>query len=279
MFRNTGNEPIEIGDIERSCGCMTPELQKKQLAPGESGLLRVPVELDRQEPGFREFQLTVHYKDPQPKQETLLIKAVFPQPQVVVNPLALDITQKTDKPFPTAFRVIDHREKPLNVLNVESTTALVTPSIEDVENGGRTTRVALNIAGGIPEGVHRVLVCAHTDDPARPRVLFPMRIKGRERRVPVVVEPSMVRMKAGQPEPSSVRIALPVNWKMSHVDVFPEQLEVTWDEPTLTDQGRLLDLSLKLTDVPQGIREGVVTVHANDGSEMISVRVEIVSGD
>ncbi|NBD37941.1 MAG: DUF1573 domain-containing protein [Verrucomicrobia bacterium] len=45
-FRNTGEDPVVILDIKHSCGCMTEELDKEVYEPGESGEIRVAMDLD-----------------------------------------------------------------------------------------------------------------------------------------------------------------------------------------------------------------------------------------
>jgi len=45
-FRNAGEDPVVILDIKHSCGCMTEELEKKVYEPGESGQIRVAMDLE-----------------------------------------------------------------------------------------------------------------------------------------------------------------------------------------------------------------------------------------
>ena len=39
MLRNAGNEALEIRDVQVSCPCMTPSLDKQLLEPGSSAIL------------------------------------------------------------------------------------------------------------------------------------------------------------------------------------------------------------------------------------------------
>ncbi len=45
-FRNTGTESVTILELKSSCGCYHPKLEKKEYAPGESGVLTVEAHLD-----------------------------------------------------------------------------------------------------------------------------------------------------------------------------------------------------------------------------------------
>ena len=41
IFKNTGNEPLILGDVKGSCSCTVPEWPKDPIAPGETGELKV----------------------------------------------------------------------------------------------------------------------------------------------------------------------------------------------------------------------------------------------
>ena len=40
-FKNTGNEPLIISDVRKSCGCTTPTWSKEPILPGQSGVINV----------------------------------------------------------------------------------------------------------------------------------------------------------------------------------------------------------------------------------------------
>jgi len=40
-FKNTGTDPIDISSLETSCGCTVAKIDKKQIAPGETGAVHV----------------------------------------------------------------------------------------------------------------------------------------------------------------------------------------------------------------------------------------------
>ena len=40
-FRNTGNNPLKIETVKPSCGCTTPDWTKDEIAPGETGMIKV----------------------------------------------------------------------------------------------------------------------------------------------------------------------------------------------------------------------------------------------
>ena len=40
-FTNVGSEPLKITDARAECGCTKPEFPKEEIAPGESGVIKV----------------------------------------------------------------------------------------------------------------------------------------------------------------------------------------------------------------------------------------------
>lgn len=46
-FKNTGNEPLIISDVRKSCGCTTPTWSKEPILPGKSGVIKVGYDTNR----------------------------------------------------------------------------------------------------------------------------------------------------------------------------------------------------------------------------------------
>ncbi|MCA9048919.1 MAG: DUF1573 domain-containing protein, partial [Planctomycetaceae bacterium] len=221
LFRNEGTSPVEIQQIERSCGCLSPRLSHRELQPGEQGELLVPLSTVNQAPGPGEFTLTVHYTDPQPRQTTLTIKAVFPKEMVVVRPRALYLSQKSDREIPFDISVTDFRPQNLSVDRVESSSSFVRAQLQAAEppgivqtgfsdtpeppseepfdsessvvsasgttldnlpqNAGHRFHVAGTVAANIPPGRHDVVVAVTTTDPEFRVLTVPMILNGPER--------------------------------------------------------------------------------------------------
>ncbi len=40
-FKNTGNEPLILSDVRKSCGCTTPTWSKEPILPGQEGVINV----------------------------------------------------------------------------------------------------------------------------------------------------------------------------------------------------------------------------------------------
>lgn len=73
-FDNSGNEVLKIGDIKTSCGCTAALVSKKELAPGESGTLKVKLNTANRK-GKMSRLITVSSNDPVDPQKVLTVFA------------------------------------------------------------------------------------------------------------------------------------------------------------------------------------------------------------
>jgi len=73
-FRNTGNSVLVIERIRTSCGCTSTMLSKKELNPGESGILEISFDTEGYS-GSITRAITVYTNSPARKEVKLKIKA------------------------------------------------------------------------------------------------------------------------------------------------------------------------------------------------------------
>ncbi|MGA2052413.1 MAG: DUF1573 domain-containing protein [Opitutales bacterium] len=109
-FKNTGPETVKITDVQPSCGCTTPMLDKDTYAPGESGEVRLDFAFGGRSGSAREMATVMTDLPSQPTIE-LTIQTTIPRvldfdPQVVywktgdkLDPKTVDITLAPDLPF------------------------------------------------------------------------------------------------------------------------------------------------------------------------------------
>lgn len=297
-FRNDGNATVTFGQIERSCGCMSPRLTQKSLEPGEIGSLIVPIQTLNQSPGMHEYSLNVHYSDPQPQMTTLTIKANFPEKMVVVQPTSLFISQRTDQAAPFDVSISDFRDKPLSVGSVQSsawfvkvglheehTATIVQTSFtsNEEESPSSVTRIEGQVVGNIPPGRHHVILAADTDDSEFPLVTVPMMITGPaypEGEAPVAT-PSQIQLVASDhpaaKRTSRVQVVMPTSWNVTHAEAWPQQLNVVYnDGVAVSDNQKAVALDIELATLPDSaVKEGVVQLFANEGRNLVTVRVVI----
>jgi hypothetical protein len=296
-FRNDGTEPVTIGTITRSCGCMAPRLSDTQIAPGEQGSIFVPIQTINQSPGPHEYTLTVEYSDPKPREVTLGIKATFPTKMVVVQPKALYLSQQSEKTIPFDVTINDFRDKKLNVTTVESTSEFVTAdsvrpnAAKIIQTGFETQDVKAvrakihgTVSGSIPPGRHHALVAATTDDPDFAIVTVPMIINGPAypQGTEPVVSPPMIQLTASHhpmaKRKASVQVVVPSDWEISHATAWPSEISVSYGEPrAFTETEVMIPVELELSKLPaHKILDGVVQLFANDGRNLVTIRTSLL---
>jgi len=184
-FRNQGDEPIEIVDLEASCGCLAPRLyddKKTIYEPGEGGRFYVTVKTANETPGPKSFTVLVKYDDGQPKERVLSFRLEIPERKVTVSPAQLLFYQINGEPDSREITLSDYRGASLNVLNVRSESELVSLSVgEKVQSGENSTiPIRIDVAALAPPGRQEFFVTIETDDPEYKRIQVPVMIFGPE---------------------------------------------------------------------------------------------------
>ena len=57
-FKNTGNEPLIISNVKRSCGCTVPTWPKEPIVPGATGTIKVKYDTKRPGPINKSITIT-----------------------------------------------------------------------------------------------------------------------------------------------------------------------------------------------------------------------------
>jgi len=131
-FKNTGNETVKITDMQSSCGCTVPMLEKKVYAPGESGELKtVFTPGDKIGPQVKTITLKTDLKD-QPTIE-LTFKTDVPalpgfEPQLIY-------WNRGDKPDPKSIAVTLPPDVPLDKIEITPKDSDFTVTLKTVEEG------------------------------------------------------------------------------------------------------------------------------------------------
>jgi hypothetical protein len=183
-FANRSNRTVAIRDLQPSCGCLTPRLEKRIYGPNETGTFLLRVQTANEEPGPKQYWVKLRYDDPDPRAVELSFKVVLPQEKVVVRPKALIFYQLGEKPTSQEVAVIDYRGKGLGIVGVESSSPLVSVEVLDPEkdaDGNHRQRVSITVTGAVPTGRHNALVNIVTDDAVYQTLRVPLVIEGLER--------------------------------------------------------------------------------------------------
>ena len=130
-FSNTGNAPLRITDVKKCCGAVVT-LDKKELAPGESGVLKVEYNTARGA-GAMMRQLHVNSNDQTNPDVTLTIKARV-VPKVDYEPKRINLVLNKENAGCPQITLTGLDNKPFSITGFQSTgesiTADVDPSVE-----------------------------------------------------------------------------------------------------------------------------------------------------
>jgi len=105
-FTNTGQAPLKITNVRRTCGCTVFQLDKKECAPGEAGLITVSYTVDRST-GLREKHIYVSSNDNEHPNLKLTIKARVVQ-LISVAPEKLQLFPREPKAGIPDSKRLDH---------------------------------------------------------------------------------------------------------------------------------------------------------------------------
>lgn len=169
-FINTGSGPVEITRLDPSCGCLHPQIYggKQVFRPGERGRFYVTMHTAREAPGPHAYTVTVHYADPQPREERLLLRLSLPQQKVSVEPAEVLFYQLSGEESEKTVYVTDLREGGLRVLNAACDLAGVSVEVlppETTPEGLTRVPVRLRVPGEYPSGRHMGWLRIATSDP------------------------------------------------------------------------------------------------------------------
>jgi hypothetical protein len=130
-FTNTGEGPLKITRVDECCGIVT-RYEKKEYAPGESGVLKVEWRSGSQPSLFRR-ELIVHTNDPTASTVTLTIKAETAL-KVACEPERLKLFLDEENAGCPEITITSLDDKPFSITGFKSTTDSVAvdyePSVE-----------------------------------------------------------------------------------------------------------------------------------------------------
>lgn len=205
-FQNTSDRPITITELRPSCGCLNPQLEKREYLPGEEGKFMIRVDPTKEKPGPREYFVDVVYEDPDPHEIRVTYKLVLPARSVEITPKALVFYQLEGNTAETVqdVKISDYRSRHFNILSMESTSPLVRAMLIDEkedESGNRHHALKVVVKGDVPPGTSRALINIRTDDPQFNLLQVPILVSGPKPKVskddlPLKVDPSSLFLKA-----------------------------------------------------------------------------------
>jgi hypothetical protein len=185
---NGGSEILEIRDITTSCGCLSDQLEKKIVQPGETSDLTLYIRAANQASGSKHYTARVAYGpvgDPETEFETeVAFRIVLPEQTVTLNPRVLIMHQYEGNRVSHMVDVNDLRDRPLTVLDVSCDADYIDVELipdSEMEPGTRRNGLMAKIrvtAEQVPSGPHECIVRIRTTDPEFAEMTLPMRVYG-----------------------------------------------------------------------------------------------------
>ncbi len=243
---NTASKAIEIVETKASCGCLTPTVDRRIVAPGESAEVRLILHTLSAPCGPHSWRVDVHYRSDEGTGQTgAVVRATVVQ-EVIVQPPAVLIY--ASGPVGHELRVTDTRPKPFRITKVEASESQFAVALtgETTDAAGRLVRtVGLQIGGDLPPGRHEAQVVIHTDDPEYRELRIPVVVVRRERQRYSAV-PSTVTLIASDSQPAPSRMVT-----IRDTQSEPLRIErVTADHPAICcewAQGASSAVTVKIT--------------------------------
>ncbi len=177
-FRNTSDKTITISSVRATCGCTTPQLNKKTYAPGEDG--EIPVTFNPQNrKGPQTKNVIVESDDPScGRLELTLTSNVMPL--VYIEPSKIFFNESMRGQGTTQTITVTGREPNFDILNIEGESPMFKATkvkSEPIQEDGRTmTRVTLEVSlvKDAPIGTHNFVYILNTNDPKAAKVNMPV---------------------------------------------------------------------------------------------------------
>jgi hypothetical protein len=157
---NRGTLTLEITDLRATCGCLRPQLDRRQLAPGEEAVLHIEVNTLTQPAGMHTWMVRVGYKEGDHAGEQAVVLGARIVSEVAVQPPALNLyLQAGAAPPPEGQRItlVDYRSHPLAITSVQSSSPYLRTRMDEWRRdlaGHWTRTIAVEVADECPPGRH-----------------------------------------------------------------------------------------------------------------------------
>ncbi|MBX9681920.1 MAG: DUF1573 domain-containing protein [Gemmataceae bacterium] len=195
-FSNAGTEPIELLDMERSCGCVQPQWQKRSLAAGEKSSVVLELRTLGQTEGMRTWSAQIVYREAGVIRKTPIAIRGDLKHDIVVQPAHLAMAVRGE--LSQDIVVQDRRSQPFRILAVRTEVKGVSLEMRD-EGNGRTRVVVRAKAGELPMDRQSGMATLLTNDPVYDRLEIPLTIeRSKEAAIAVDPEQPVIRLGLGE---------------------------------------------------------------------------------
>jgi len=292
-LRNNSTEKVKITNMQASCGCLAPSISATEVEPGAVEKLSLPIRLNNEPSGSREYTVTVYYADPKPREVTLTVKVVLPEKSLIVEPRVLMVMGTVKSGQEHIITISDFRpdslEKPIRVTSVTGSSSLFTAQLagQFASEGASRTALSVHFRENAPLGRHRGLINVATDDELFPVIQIPVVVGDSKRALSdsIRVSPEVGRVvinTADAANSSGMVIAfdIPSRWNVTHCDMFPAGIVANYaSTPGAVAERQTVNVTLSVSELPTlRAEQAVLTLNAtdNEAPEMVTVPINLV---
>ena len=292
-LRNNSTAKVRITDLRASCGCLAPSISTTEVQPGAVEKLTLPIRLNNEPSGSREYTVTVYYADPKPREVTLTVKAVLPEKSLIVEPRVLMVMGAIKAGQEHIVTISDFRpdslEHPFHVTSVTGSSSLFTAQLagQFAREGASRAALSVHFRENPPLGRHRGLINVVTDDDLFPVIQIPVMVgdNKRESSDSVRVSPELGRVVINTADVAAssgmvIAFDIPSRWKVTHCDMFPAGIVAEHESiPGAVSERQTVNVTLSVGELPTlRAEQAVLTLNAtdNDATEMVTVPINLI---
>jgi len=131
-FKNKGDKPVRVLELDISCGCLQAEVDKAEYKPGESGHVKAIMKVGVVE-GEMSKPIKVMTNDP--ANPVIALEAIVDVPQLFQFEPAVTTWQLNEDPKPKVVKAKILWKDPIHLIKASSTRENVTPTIREITAG------------------------------------------------------------------------------------------------------------------------------------------------
>lgn len=176
-IHNPFNSTMTIRTVRASCGCTTPILKSKTIAPGQSSTLVARFNTGTFR-GKKGATLTVVVESPKYSEVRLRVDGYI-RSDMVFHPGAIEFgTIEQSQPASNTSKVLYAGRSDWKILDVRSNRDWITPQFTETSRGGGRVNyeISVNVAPDAPAGFFQDELVVTTNDRSMPRV--PLKVSG-----------------------------------------------------------------------------------------------------
>ena len=185
QLTNRSDGPVTIAQLDESCGCVRPSVDRDTLAPGETAILSLRMTTANESPGPHRQTVTVTTETAGGKrfEQVATLRVTLPEVAIALQPKQLLFYQLRGQAAERTISVADFREQPATVTGVrvhdsqphEPLSEFVTATLDCT---GQCPVVRVSVREGAAFARRDGWVVLETTDPTQPRLMAPIIVMG-----------------------------------------------------------------------------------------------------